>query len=319
MIANSDTPRTRASASRSCIAIRETGGTDVPMAMPGFVKGLRMSKRSKIKSQALAHVFLLGLLALTNACSRETKVYPDTVAKADTDSIVTIIDGRGMLPKNFFDLSVNQAKVESALDGADSTSRAVRFVTWPLTNSAGSFNGAGFTGNRALLGLAQYADKKLSALTSISFDSKLVSGSTGLDVLLSVDLDCDGSAPRVLIADQGILGAGTSVANGYSRIEITHADAKWRVYGTAIVDGPSTTVPSTATASYASIDDLLAKHPAACLKNKVVTADEMPKGFLVTGVAFSLGTPNTVSYNGAFISRIAIGSDLYSSADWGSL
>ena len=268
----------------------------------------------------------VGLMSLTEGCARETKIYNDQPAavaetEADADSTVTIIDGYGKLPRGLFDLSVNHAGVELALDGTSNTSVAMRLVTWPIASAgAGAYNGPG-TGNRAMLGLAEYAAKALSEVVPISFDSKSFGGTAGVDLAIVIDLDCDGGPSHTLIATAATLAPGVSLTASYTRYETTASDSRWRVMGPAIMDpgSPSVTlIPTTTDPGTASLNDLVAKFPKACLTNTVSTADEMPIGQTLTGIILSLGDATTSGFNGAFVNRISVGTKVHNASDWGT-
>ena len=268
--------------------------------------------RSQIASLALGAVCALALAG----CGRENKVYSDPAN--DIDETVNLIDGRNLLPTGFFDQSVNQANLEIALDGHDETSTGIQLLTWPTSSNAGAFNGAG-TGSLALLGIAKYSSTKLSALGRVSFDSKIQAGSHAIELLLVIDLDCNSTNRRVLIAEAAELAPGTDLGDGYRRYEITKNDSKWKILGADLLDPlnpASTLVHSNAGATNSDLSALIAAHPAACIRNGVSTDAAMPSARAVSAILFSLGGPNTTDYNAASISRIAIGSDIYDSTQW---
>lgn len=264
------------------------------------------------------------VLLVLGACGRETKIYPDphpaTTSSLPTDPTITIGDGRNPLPKNFFDQSVNQAKVDIAIDGVSATSTALRLQTFPTTNAAGGFNGSG-TGNRALLGQAKYSQTKLSALGTITFDTKIATGTEGVSISLIVDLDCTATlSPRVLIADSVALAPGTSQPGGYSRMSADVSTAVWQISGASLKDPSDASIElisALGSATHSTLTSLLAKYPNACVRNLASGDDSFPKNIPTAGVIFTLGDGNTTAANSAFINRITIGSDVYDAQTWG--
>ncbi len=262
-------------------------------------------------------ILLLGL-SLTAACGRETKIYndpkPDTGAQDVPPSI--IIEPRS-LPTGFFDQSVNQAVVDLALDGDSKV--AVRMKTSSQTQAAGGFNGTG-GGNRALLGLGKHSDLKVTELSSITFDRKTIEGSEPLTVLLSVDLQCDGSSTRLLSADSQKLEPGaTPQADDYSRINADLALEVWSVSGQAIVDPSDATlelVSSVSDAKPKSLTKFMQAYPKACLKNAKTQDDGLPKNLTTAGILISLGTPDTKTNSTTFINRVSVGNTVYEASEW---
>lgn len=267
-----------------------------------------MSKSSRQITQIA--LSLLALLSL--ACSRETTVYPASAINSNTDT-PQVTDGRPVLPQGFLDQSVNSASVDIALDATTATSVAIRVRTSDLVNSAGRFNGNG-TGNRALLGYSLAHKKPLSSLDSITFDSKVIEGDGAISVLLQVDLKCDGSTPQILIAEgEDLLVAGAATA-GYFRYTAKLTDNVWKTNQGEILspsDSSLILLPSRSATSAASLEALLAEYPSACLVNAKSDNDDLPKLMNTAGIIFALGEADTSEFNGAFINRLSIGSDVF--------
>jgi hypothetical protein len=254
---------------------------------------------------------LIPLAAMAIGCARETTVYSDPAAAAVTPQTTPVsTDGRTVLPVYMYDQSVNRGRVDLALDGSSASSTALRLDISPGVNPQGSFNGTG-TGNRAILGIAAHNSALLSALNSVTFDTKIFVGTEAVSVSLIADLACDGSNVHVLTANGADLGSGTAKANGYTRYSAGTNESKWKVEGSAIMDGATTLVPSTSQAGTASLDALIAKFPNACLKNTAVSADSLPQGLVMAGVMLTLGSDSSVAMSGAFVNRISVGSTVY--------
>jgi hypothetical protein len=272
----------------------------------------------KFANLTLTKAILLLGLSLTAACGRETKIYDDPKPDTGTQDVPpSIIIEPHSLPNGFFDQSVNQAIVDLALDGDNKV--AVRMKTTAQTQSAGGFNGSG-EGNRALLGLGKHFDSKLSELSSISFDRKVIDGTEPLTVLLSVDLQCDGKATRLLVADEQKLETGAiPQADDYSRINAEFDQELWSVSGQAIVDPNDATVElvsSTSVAKPKSLTKFMQAYPKACVKNAKTQDDGLPKNLTTAGILISLGTPDTKTTSTTFINRISVGKTVYDASEW---
>lgn len=262
----------------------------------------------------LKYLLLTGIVASgIIGCGRETKIYTDPAPVVTTPETPATRNGRSVLPEDFYDHSVNRGQVDIALDGAEGDSIALRLLTRPGSNDAGSFNGSG-QGNRAILGVSSYDNNSLSSISAISFDAKNFMGTEQVSVLILVDMTCNDSAPRIFSINGSAISSVTDVDNGYKRYRITLTDESWQVSGSALMDPDNsavTLVPSTSDPTRASLSALLSKYPNACLRNAATSDDSLPKGAPTSAVLFALGDPSTTSANGVFINRLTIGDDVY--------
>ena len=268
-------------------------------------------------------LWTIGLLGLTIGmlgCGRENKLYPNANDPRQSFGIgaegppgQTGQDGRDYLPAGFFDHSVNQASVDLALDGSTAESVALRLRTQPIDNDPGAYNGTG-DGNKAILGLSQYDNTSLQSFDSISFESKVFAGSQQLYVNLIVDLYCDGSNLKIVVADFTSLGSSTPLSYGYSGWYAAASQAKWRAVG-GIQDPaiPANTIlPSHLALGSGKLSDVAAAYPFACLVNAETGDGGMPKGQPTSAVMLILGDSTTKSFNGAFVRQITVNADTYS-------
>ncbi|MES2964394.1 MAG: hypothetical protein V4760_10915 [Bdellovibrionota bacterium] len=267
-----------------------------------------IQRRHSIRTSILAFV---AITAVLTGCGRGDIVYTDGGAELtkQDDSLPITIDDRSILPRGFFDQSVNRADVQ--IHRSTSNYPYLRLRLLGGTNTAGGFNGPG-TGNRALVGLAQYDATLLTNIPTVTIDMK----SDGLvpDVLLLVDLDCTGNVPRVLKADGNSLYAtALALEGGFKRLEASTSAAVWTT-NLDITDplDPSMTLLSTSTK--ASLDDVITAYPNACIRNAASFDLAMPKSLPTAGVLLSLGGASTTAVTTVLIDRIEIGTDVYN--DW---
>lgn len=247
----------------------------------------------------LVALFLLNF-AFNISCARQTTFFVDP--KNETATVVPIsTDGRGFLPKDFYDQSVGRARTDTQLDLLTATSKSLRLQTQAGTNPPGNFNAAG-TGNRALLGLGTWSNRALSKLTRLEWEARVLEGPRSIGAILQVDMNCDGTDLRAYEAKPEtlllVLPASVPLANGYTETRILSTDAVW----TQMKPSPGSPV---------SIDSLLSTSPSACLKNAVASADGLPKGIPVASVLFSLGDENFSSAAAVFVRRLVIGAEIY--------
>lgn len=248
------------------------------------------------------------LLASVVGCSRETKVYSDPAAAVAPVST----DGRAFLPKDFYNQSVNQAAVELQPDGVSSTSKALRFQTSRGANAAGGFNGSG-VGNRAIVGIGSWSNRPVSQAEPISFDAKNFAGAESVGANLQIDLTCDGVTLKVVNASGADIGfqSHTTAADGYTRFTASTLAAIWLSPTGAILDPTTSAVLVPASGTPVSLSALLAKFPAACLKNAVTGAVDLAKGIPTAGILLSLGSDSTTTNNSTFVRRLTIGSEVF--------
>lgn len=266
---------------------------------------------------SLAASVLIAMLSL--GCGRANRVYPDP--KPASPSVVTPVSTEelALLPRGFYDQSVNRAVVSAMLSGGTGH---LRLRTFAGENPAGGFNGDGL-GNRALLGLGSHAGTKLSELGSITFDFKAIKGDERVSIALVVDLDCGepavasgGSSDTILVtASSTRLGEGATLPEDLSRIEAFTSDSLWQTSAADLTDpsDPSITLlhsESSATAS--SLDAVIARFPQACILNSASGAHALPLSVPTAGILFALGEPDTVEESEVEIHRISIGPTIYS-------
>lgn len=251
-----------------------------------------------------------GLLSGTLGCSRDTSVYPD--APANVAVIPVSTDGRAFLPKDFYNQSVNQASVELQPDGTSATAKAIRFQTTSFTNTSGGFNGAGL-GNRAILGLGTWHGRPLGQAEPLTFDAKNFAGIETIGVTLQLDLQCDGAQIRVLHAAGPDIGAQTTTpqTDGYTRFTASTVAAIWLSPTGPVLDPDASTVLVPATGTPVSLAALLAKYPAACLKNAASGAPDLAKGIPTAAILWNLGTDATTTTNKTFVRRFTVGSEVF--------
>lgn len=258
----------------------------------------------------------LGLVAIAaqlSACGRTTKIYSDPVT---TLPVAITSHLTSLLPNQFYDESVNLASVAIELDGATSTSLALRFQLKPGTNPAGSFNGNG-VGNRALLGLGAYSGRHLSDISTLTFDTLNSSGSESLDLVLLVDPNCDGTTTKLLTALGSDLAPGVAESAGYARLTADITQAEWHSAAGDITDpNQSSTVLVPASGAPVSLSAFLTKYPNACLRNAINTSDDLPNTAATAGILLALGDPATTSAATVFVNRITVGADVYGSSTW---
>ena len=277
------------------------------------------------KLNALARQFstaaLLVTALLSAARSRGTTTYSADPQPESTSSTVTIIDGSNTLPKGFYDQSANAGHAELALDGTTSTSLAIRLWTQPVTNAAGGFNGTG-TGNRAILGNDNYDTVALTKIQPITFDGQYYgSGTATMSVSVIVDFNCDQTTIRVFSANSTALQSGvTAIASStYDHFDAGFDQNIWQVSGSSLLDSSSNVVvPSISSGKTSTLTAFMTANPKACLTNIASGDTNLPNGLPTAGLLFTLGTPSTTDANGAFISKITVGSDSFESSDWGN-
>ncbi len=266
-------------------------------------------------------VISLGL-AVFWGCGRDNKVTP---ADRPAPSVAGLSgrdgaqgppgeNGRNYLPIRFYNHSVGRALVDVSIDGVSANSVAIRLQTADGANAAGEFNGPG-TGNKAILGLSQYHQKKLDELASITFDAKIYTGTLTPAINVIVDLHCDGTLLKILEADASTMIAPVASANGYLKYSAFSSDSAWRAFG-GIADPANVgqfLVPDMTSASGTSLAALLLSYPQACLTNTVTTENEMPKDLPVSAIMLVLGDSSTVDLHGTFINHITVNDDTYES------
>ncbi len=209
------------------------------------------------------------------------------------------------LPPAFADHSVNGASAKPIQDDA-SVVCAMRLETSPGARPPGAFNGSG-TGSKSIAGVGLHDRKKLSTLSTITFDAKRATGKQMLYVNLVVDLACDGVSRKILVVDPSDLGAPEPVADGYARYTVAASGAQWRVVG-----GITEVLPPHVGADPArNLDTFLETYPEACLANAATGDNGMPAGVVTSGILLVVGDSNTTTAEGWFVRRVTVGDDVY--------
>lgn len=243
-------------------------------------------------------------------CSRNTSVYADPSPLAAVTPVST--DARAFLPKDFYNQSVGHASVELQPDGITAASKAIQFQTAIDANASGGFNGSG-VGNRAVLGNGAWHGRPVAQAEPVTFDAKNYSGSEAVGVNLQIDLACDGVSIRVVNAAGGDIGLQNHAAagDGYTRFTASTSVKIWLSPTSAILDPDNSAVLVPATGTPVTLQALLAKFPAACLKNASTGAKDLANGVPTAGLSLALGTDSTLTINRTFVRRITIGSEVY--------
>lgn len=282
---------------------------------------LKASKTLTILINQLGSTLLLSTLVFIGiGCSRETSVYRDpTPINRDPVAPLTT-QPSSKLPEQFFDQSINQARSTLQPDGLSPNGKVIELKTTAGVNPQGSFNGAGL-GNKALLGL-DFWNVPMAQVEPLSFDSKTVVGTEGSGVGLQIDLKCDGTLLKHVIAlgsDVAALGS-TAVSDGFYRTEVSLHDAIWSSDSDAspqpILDpiDQSVLVPALGSGTSA-LSLLMQRFPSACLRNGVVPGSELPKSVPTAAVQWTLGRASTSSLGIVHIRRFSLGSQLFDGLD----
>jgi len=188
-----------------------------------------------------SNLFMIPVLAVLaiamSGCGRGDTIYggdaSGTRIKSDVAIDLLIDDGR-ILPRGFFDQSVNRAVVDIYRDESNIPYLELRLSAG--TNTVGGFNGNDI-GNRALVGISLYDTTLVSNLPGVTFDAK--SDALLADVLLIVDLDCTGTqVPRLLkAAGSDLVANSMALSGGFRRY---YADTTLPIWKTNInVTDPS--------------------------------------------------------------------------------
>lgn len=251
---------------------------------------------------------------VTVGCSRETSVYSDPTPLTPVSPATTQPSSK--LPENFFDQSINFARATVQPDGFSADGKVIEFRTSPGTNAPGSFNGSG-QGNKALLGFDLWK-MPIQQIEPLTFDAKTLAGTESIGIGLQLDLACDGTSLKHVIA----LGTDVSTlslpadSDGFSRHTVSIHDAIWssdsEAAPTAILnpDDNSILVPALGTAK-SSLTSLISRYPAACLRNGIVNGSELPLSLPTAALQWTLGRANTNTSNVTHIIRLSLGSQQF--------
>lgn len=259
---------------------------------------------------ALTAPLAVALAFAMSGCGRGDTVYGGgATALVKQGDLLPVVIERSILPRGFYNQSVNRATVDIYRNSSNYPYLRLKISSGD--SDVGGFNGAG-VGNRALVGLSQFDATLLSSFPGVTFDAK----SDGLlaDVLLVVDLDCTGGAPALLKASgDELFPAAMALEGGFKRFEASTTAPVW-TSNMDITDPGDPSVTLLSTSSAASLDDVIAAYPNACIKNTASFDPEMPKSLPTAGLLLSLGSADTTFESSVLIDRIEIGIDVFN--DW---
>ena len=207
----------------------------------------------------------------------------------------------GQIVRGLQDQSVNQASSRLSYDDS-SKATGIALSTSDDSGEEGQFNGEG-RGNRALLGLKSHDGTRLSRLTGISFEAQQSSGA--LQLLISIDLNCDGAQIRTVSAEATSMKQ-SSAGQGSRRYVASFAASIWKA-SQPILDPKDTSMAIVgAGAETSSLTGLVARYPSACLRNGVSAETSLPKGRALASILFSLGSAEKTQEAQALITKIAL-------------
>ncbi|MBN8542003.1 MAG: hypothetical protein J0L82_16540 [Deltaproteobacteria bacterium] len=265
---------------------------------------------------ALIPLLVVALLGpVTISCSRETSVYSDPSPVAGPITPATT-QPSSKLPEQFFDQSINLARATLQPDGFSADGKVIELKTLAGTSATGSFNGPG-QGNKALLGL-DFWKVPVQQIEPLTFDSKVLAGTESIGLALQIDLLCDGTSLKHLVA----LGADVSLqstppdSDGFSRHTVSIHDSIWsadsEITPSAILnpDDNSVLVPALGNGK-SSLTDLLLRYPAACVRNGSVPGSELPLGVPTAAIQWTLGRATTTNANVSHVIRLSVGSQQF--------
>lgn len=261
---------------------------------------MNFSQRITITSLAVLN------LALSVACSRGNTVYSDPEVSGAATPVATPPE---LLPEDFSNHSVNRASIELEDQGE---ARALRFQTETGSNPVGNFNGSGL-GSSAILGLSHWSGRPVPQAEPMTFDVKNIAGSLKLNLSLQIDLSCDSADVRVVRAlgsDIEAQGA-VSMADGSSRLTASLDAPIWLSRSLPILDPDSGDLLLPDSGPPVSLQALLAKFPAACLKNASTGALELPLSVPTSSVLWSLGDESNVTFNVLRVRRLSVGNETF--------
>jgi hypothetical protein len=265
---------------------------------------------------AFIPLLVVALMGPVNvSCSRETSVYSDP-APISSPVTPSTTQPSSKLPEQFYDQSVNSARATLQPDGISADGKVIELKTSAGTSPTGSFNGSA-QGNKALLGL-DFWKIPVQQVEPLTFDSKNLAGTEAIGLALQIDLLCDGTSLKHLVA----LGSDVSLqstapdVDGFSRHTVSLDDAIWSsdsgIVPAAILnpDDNSILVPALGSGK-SSLTDLLQRYPAACVSNGIVPGSELPLGVPTAAIQWTLGRATTTNANVAHIIRLSVGSQQF--------
>lgn len=181
----------------------------------------------------VASAALLLALWTLSGCGSSDAIAPAVPAAPGTGNQVVGLSGIGAMPQ------ANRAYLSLAVDG---TSTVLNISTPSnLTSTVGTYVGGG-AGNKVIVQLDGFDGLKVSDLTSVELDAKLLANTNGTELFYMnflVDLDCvkDEVAPDLTIGQmrdrRKIVvwqpNSGVVQADGYTRFSATVSTNQWGI------------------------------------------------------------------------------------------
>lgn len=254
----------------------------------------------------------LATALFSTGCNRSNAVFQEAPpAKVEQPAPQVVVEDQIViqylsLPTGLSDLSVNRAS--ATLRGDLNGDGIVQLRTEKDShNLAGNFNSSGL-GNRALLGLPVSSGFKLAEfIAGVSFEARAY-GTRAPQVILTIDLNCDGSEIRTLSGSPY-----STTGNDYDTYSANPTDEIWRIMQHDLVD-PVTgevIVENDSTGNPKDLLGFMVSYPNACFKNSISSEQRLPKNKTLSGVMLSLGDDETLEQNILNIRSISVGSDSF--------
>lgn len=260
-----------------------------------------MPIESKFKMKTTLAALAIGLTFM--GCSRPNTIYPGDPKAATSDEPIAV--DPIVLPSGFYDQSVNRA---SATIVENNGTHILRLQTSSGLNTiSGGFNGPGL-GNRALIGISLYEGFPVDVAARQTLE---VASSTASSpqLLLVVDLECDGTQKHVLVGEPSSLASET-----YSSIQFDASFPNWKVSGSSLIDSETSAIilPGTDTPHAAmSLDEFTNAYRLACIANAYTGDPGLPRSLPTAGVLLSLGNADNSIEQELDIRSWEIDTDLY--------
>jgi hypothetical protein len=252
---------------------------------------------------------VVTMLAITSSCGLYYKSRDNKSPSAATNNPI----GQSLQAE---DLSVNNASVtkQTTLLGDE----VLLLDVDPGNSAPGSFNGGG-TGSKAILGINNFNNMNLAELESIQYTERSYSDQAIASILyinIQVDLYCDGSEVKILTADPEFTSQPIAVdAEGFETYRVEDSDNQFRAVGGLNSQDGNTVIASPnnpGTGRLASLDEISAEYPDACIVKTATGDGGMPKSPTETsGFLFVVGSSSTNYNTGAEIKEIKFNDEVY--------
>ena len=222
-------------------------------------------------------------------------------AQPNPSSPVPFVPGTGSLEIGQPALNVMTQANSVTLSVVSDGGTTVLQISTPVTvaNAVGRYVGSG-TGNKAIVGLDGFDGLKLSDLSSVTLDAKMITGGTGNFYMnFLVDLDCvkNEDVTTMTIADirtnrriiVWIPSAGIVQPDGYTRYNVSTTDAQWLIVGAPTLGvgsnpgGPATPLSLTGFPNACIVDGISAD--GGLLRNTSLPACVTGAGLAITASA----------------------------------